>query len=150
MSDSVFLSPLEQDLIELDRALLAVIDRYQHVEQRLADHRASPVLDTIRSRLHQLEDEHDSFRQILKARDLLPHAPESDLEDIKRIAASIKAWIESDESQALLNWLIETEEDWQQTLRGFESSELEGSRIKPLLGSAEAAVGALSEHQDSD
>jgi len=150
MSNSVFLSPLEQDLIELDRELLAIIDRYQHVEQRLADHRESPTLDTVRSRLHRLEDEHESFRQTLKARNLLPHAPESDLEDIKRVAASIKAWIESDESQALLNWLIETEEDWQQTLCELESNVLESSQIKPLLDSAQAAIGELSKHQDSD
>ncbi|GEM_PF-6884096 len=150
MSDSVFLSPLEQDLIELDRALLAIIDRYQHVEQHLADHRSSPVLATIRSRLHQLEDEHDSFRQTLKARDLLPHAPDSDLEDIKRIAASIKAWIESDQTQALLTWLIETEQDWQQALRGFDSSEVEDSQIDALHDSAQAAMTALSQHRDSD
>jgi len=150
MSNSVFLNPLEQDLVELDRHLLAIIKRYQHVEQRLTEQQLGSVGETVRARLQKLEAEHEDFRRSLKARDLLPHGPEADLEDIKRGFASLRAWIESDQTQALLTWLIETEQAWQETLSNFRSNELKDSQIKPLYESALASIDALKKHQDED
>lgn len=151
MPNSVFLTPLEQDLIELDRALLAMIDRYRHVEQRLAEDSDGVLADTVVSRLRELEGEHETFRTSLETRKLLPHAPETDLEDLKRITASIRAWIESDQTRALLDWLIESEQEWQQTLHDLASGELDASTtIKPLDNSAKAAITKLSQYQDND
>jgi hypothetical protein len=155
MPNSVFLNPMERALIELDRGLLTMIDRYRHVEQRLDTAHGRPLVDMIRARLEGLEDEHESFRRRLKRHELLPHAPETDLEDIKRLATSIRAWIENDQAQALVDWLIETEQEWLQTLSEFESNELEGSqieslRIESLNASAESAITELSEHRDRD
>lgn len=150
MSNSVFLNPMEQELVELDRGLLAMIERYRHAEEQLEGDQKRPLVEAIRSRLQRLENEHEDFRQALKGRDLLPHAPETDLEDIKRLAASIRAWIESDQTQALLHWLLETEQAWQETLQNVESSELPNRRIKTLQESSEAAMTALSGYRDSD
>jgi hypothetical protein len=150
MSNSVFLTPHQQDLIELDRGLLANIERYRFVEERLAEQSAGSILDHVRDRLQQLESEHEQFRRTLKSEQLLPHAPETDLEDFKRIAAAVRAWIETDQSQVLLNWLIETEEDWQSALDDFEAGAIDRSRIHPLRVSAKQAIRALSEHKNGD
>jgi len=150
MPNPLFLSQLEQDLVEIDQRLLAIINRYRHVVQRLEDETEGPWVKPVRSRLDELETDHKKFKKALEARNLLPHAPETDLEDLKRAAASVRAWIENDQTQALLNWLIETEQDWQQTLSTFETSKLQDTEIERLRANAREAIDALSGTMDAE
>jgi len=150
MPKSVLLTPRQQDLVEVDRGLLSIIERYRFVEERLAEQPTDALRRRIRSRREQLAVEHKEFKQRLESEDLLPHAPETDLEDLKRIAAAVRAWVENDTRQALLDWLIETEQNWQAVLEGFESSEIESATIKPLHESAASAIDGMKEFRSSD
>ncbi|OAB58815.1 hypothetical protein AY599_20100 [Leptolyngbya valderiana BDU 20041] len=141
MSDSVFLTPKEQALIEADRELLKIADCYRHAEKHTT---GSDLRDLVEARLKALERSHEAFRSAIEDQGRLPHAPEQDAQDLKQMAATVRSWIAEDEDRSFIAWLIDNEESWLDFLTGLEVTGLPGVDKDKLIQRSRDAIQALN------